>query len=170
MTEDEESWGREFVAKATQGEAITGCIVLHLGYDDTGKRWPGANARSILSLAVSRGYHCFLFDTTDAIGEWSQGSVTVIKNLAINQVLSVISASDILLCVDNSMFKTGIHLGKKVIPLFGFVPIHYFAAKYKFKKDVIPSAEEVFSVIDDWIEARAEASGEILGDISTFEI
>lgn len=171
MTEDEKAWGQEFVAKATQGKSVKGCIVLHFGSELTGKRWPGASARSILSSAVDRGYHCFLFDLADTIGEWPYGGVTNIGKLGVSQVLSVISASDILLCVENQIFKAGVHFKKKVIPLFGFVPSRDISTNLVYKKDVVQNAEDIFSTIDNWVETVARSSpGDILYEISTFEI
>lgn len=169
MTEDEKAWGQEFVAKATQGKSIEGCIVLYLESDGTGKRWPGASARSVLALAISRGYHCFLFDSMDIIGTWCNDGVTKMNHMGLDKVIPIIAACDILFCVDNSIFKIGTHFKKKVVPLFGFVPSNDINTNFVYKKDVIMSAEEVFFIIDNWIET-SKRSDEILGDIRTFEM
>jgi len=172
MTEDDKVWGQEFVTRAAREGGTVGakvCVVIHLGSDSSGKRWPSKNARSILTLAVERGYHCFLFDPMDVVGEWSCGGVTTIGKMVPNQVMAVVSACDVLLCVDNSMFKTGTYMGKKVVPLFGFVPHHDFAVKPMCDNGAMPGADDIFFAIDNWIETST-GSDVVLGEIRTFEI
>jgi len=172
MTEDDKVWGQEFVTRAAREGGTVGtkvCVVFHLGSDSSGKRWPSKNARSILALAVEKGYHCFLFDPTDIVGGWDRGGVTMIGKMTPNQVAAVISACDVILCVDNSVFKVGTYFGKKVMPLFGFVPHQDLAAKPICGNGGVPSADDIFFAIDNWIETST-GGGAVLGEIRTFEI
>jgi hypothetical protein len=171
MTEDDEAWGRDFVAGAIRGKPVKGCIVLHLGSDDTGKRWPGNSAKTILSLAVERGYHCFLFDTLGIVEGFFLDGITEIGNMGANHVMAVICACDVLLCVDNPTFKMGEYFKKKVIPLFGFVPSHDFAKKSKCYSNTIVNEKDIFFAIESWIDTSTGCNCSIsLGDIKTFEI
>lgn len=109
MIDDEKSWGRVFVEKAIGGKAVKGSIVVHLGTAGSGKRWPSENARRIIVLAVERGYHCFLFDDCEItpVGGVYPGGVTLVKCPSNRELMSIIDACDIVLCVDNFIFKTG---------------------------------------------------------------
>jgi ADP-heptose:LPS heptosyltransferase len=143
---------------------------MHLGSDDTGKRWPGNSAKNILSLAVGRGYHCFLFDTMGTIEGRYQDGVTLIVDPGIGRVMAVILACDILLCVDSFTFKIGEYFKKKVIPLFGFVPDYAIANKSMYQKSIVLSPEDIFFAIDNWVETPVRSGGTIFDDIKTFEI
>jgi ADP-heptose:LPS heptosyltransferase len=180
MTDDEKAWGQAFVAKAIGGKPVKGAIVVHLGAAGSGKRWPGENARKIISLATQRGYHCFLFDDceiTPTGGVYPDG-VTLIKNPNNSETLSIISACDVVLCVDNFIFKSGKSAKKVAIPLFGFVPDYY--ATVCDRRNLLLRSPNSYSpdpnALMDEVEREIEdlASEHVLpydlGEINTFEI
>lgn len=180
MTEDEKAWGQAFVAKAVGGRSVAGLLVMHLGADGAGKRWPGENARRILATALARGYHCFLFDgqgVTSVGGVYPDG-VTLVQGVSHNGAMAILSACDVVLCVDNSIFNIGKHLKKVVVPLFGFKPDYYAkvasgpGSASRFGSDYTPDPNAVFEAIDAEKEIVRQEVGEAcgLGEIKVFEI
>lgn len=122
MTDDEKAWGQEFVAKAVGDKYVKGLIVVHLGSEGSEKRWPGRDATNILALAVERGYHCFLFDHYGIVDKPCPAGVTMVRSTRLCDVASVVSACDIVLCVDRIVFNICKSMKKRVMPLFGSMP------------------------------------------------
>ncbi len=180
MTDDEKSWGRDFVAKAICGKSVSGLMVVHLGAAGSGKRWPGGNARNIIALAVKNGYHCFLFDNCEitCVGGVYPPGTTLTKNLTNTQTISIIYACDVVLCVDNYIFNIGKSAKKAVVPLFGFVPDYYAkvgdgrSLLLRSPSNYTPDPDVIFEQID---KEKRYLSNETalaydLGEIKTFEI
>lgn len=180
MTEDEEAWGQAFVAKAVSGRPTAGLLVMHLGVDGAGKRWPGENARRILAMAMARGYHCFLFDGqgVTAMGGVYPDGVTLIRGVGHKEAMAIVSACDVILCVDNAIFNIGKFFKKVVVPLFGFRPDYYAkvapgqSAAYRFGSNYTPDPGAVFEAIDAEKEIVQQENGDAcdLSEVRAFEI
>ena len=180
MTEDEKAWGQAFVENAVSGKPAAGLLVMHLGAEGAGKRWPGENARRVLAMAVARGYRCFLFDgqgVTSVGGVYPDG-VTLVRGVNHNETMAIIAACDVILCVDNAIFNIGKHFQKVTVPLFGFKPDYYAkvasgqGAACRFANNYTPDPSAVFEAIDAEKEIVQQEIGEVcgFGEVKTFEI
>lgn len=172
MTEDQKAWGQTFVANAIGDKRVKGKIVVHFGFTCSEKRWPGEDARRILMLACSRGYHCFLFDYFGIIDGEIPSGVTLAKNIKEHDgVIAIINACDIVLCSDGTIYNIGKRLKKHVIALFGFVPV---MNKQTMRDSYVPNAEAVVASIEnEWELQLFEDDTEqvsTLDEIKTFEI
>lgn len=104
--------------------------------------------------------------------------VTLIKNPNNSETLSIISACDIILCVDNFIFKSGKSAKKVVIPLFGFVPDYYATVcdrrnlLLKSSNSYSPDPNAIMDEVEREVNNPSSEYGLScdLGEIDTFEI
>lgn len=180
MTDDERAFGQAFVSKAVGGRSVSGLLMMHLGTDGAGKRWPGENAKNILLMAAARGYHCFLLDVqgiTAVSGVYPEG-VTLVHGLSHSGVASVMAACNVILCVDNHIFNSGKFMRKAVVPLFGFRPDYYAkvvtkpGCAHRFGSAYTPDPCAVFEAIETekLIVSQDVDENCDLSEIKTFEI